>query len=73
MLRAIIKRRMTDRRCGLEIEDYYTVDFEAPEIEARLQGGFNEESSESHTVIGVERISAPTQSQAITTPTKELI
>ena len=57
MLRAIILHKSLSKHSQAQYEHYYTIEFEAPEIEAALQsGGIGEDCYDIHTAVGIEII-----------------
>lgn len=61
MIRFIIKRRSYDSHVDMRTEAIYTVDAEAPELEAALSsGGFGNAGFEVHELMGVELMGSPT-------------
>ena len=64
MLRAIILNQRKDKINGADTECHYTIDFDAPSLEAALtRGGFGEDCYDTHTVLGIE-VRSDGQSQA---------
>jgi len=61
MLRFIIKRRFKDGICGVELEDFETLDCDAPDLErALIAGGYGPNGYDIRILVGVEVLPAPT-------------
>lgn len=59
MLRAIIRKTENGGWTDAHAESFYTVDFNAPELEASLKsGGYGPSAYEFHRLVGVEVLPA---------------
>lgn len=55
MLRFILKNSYKDSCNGAEVENFFTMDFEVPELEQQLRrGGFGENGYQFNQLVGVE-------------------
>ena len=57
MLRAIVRRKMTDPRTGGESTTMVTLDFECKELQDLLSGGFATDSYDLREIVGIELLS----------------
>lgn len=65
MLRAVIRKNENGGWNDADRESFYTVDFDAPALEAALKaGGWGGSNYEFHNLVGVEVLPAPSSKEA---------